>query len=57
MTVEVDLDTILHQRITDKCMSLYKDGHFPSAARESMIQVEVALKEKSGTGKNYLVEI
>lgn len=32
-------------------MPLYKDGHFPSAARESMIQVELALKEKSITGE------
>lgn len=51
MTVEFELDTVLHQRIIDKCMPLYKDDHFPSAARESMIQVEVALKEKSGIGK------
>ena len=49
MTVEFGLDTILHQRIIDKCMSLYRDGHFPSAALESMKQVELALKEKSGT--------
>jgi uncharacterized protein (TIGR02391 family) len=49
MTEEFELETILHQRIIDKCMPLYKDGHFPSAARESMIQVELALKEKSGT--------
>jgi uncharacterized protein (TIGR02391 family) len=51
MTVEFELDTILHQRIIDKCMSLYKDAHFPDAALESMKQVELALKEKSGTGK------
>lgn len=51
MTVEFELDTILHQRIIDKCMSLYKDGHFPSAARESMIQVELALTEKSETNE------
>jgi uncharacterized protein (TIGR02391 family) len=48
MTVEFELDTILHQRIIDKCMSLYKDGHFSHAAFESMKQVELALKEKSG---------
>ena len=53
MTVEFGLDTILHQRIIDKCMPLYKDGHFSSAAFESMKQVELALKEKSGTGKNH----
>lgn len=51
MTVEFELDTILHQRIIDKCMSLYKDGHFSHAAFESMKQVELALKEKSDTGK------
>jgi hypothetical protein len=51
MTVEFELDTILHQRIIDKCMSLYKDGHFSHAAFESMKQVELALKEKSGTCK------
>jgi uncharacterized protein (TIGR02391 family) len=50
MTVEFGLDTILHQRIIDKCMPLYKDGHFPDAALGSMKQVELALKEKSGTG-------
>lgn len=48
MTVEFEFDNILHQRIIDKCMPLYENGHFPSAARESMIQVELALKEKSG---------
>jgi uncharacterized protein (TIGR02391 family) len=51
MTVEFEFDTILHQRIIDKCMPLYKDGHFSHAAFESMKQVELALKEKSGTGK------
>lgn len=56
MTVEFEsdtfeLDTILHQRIIDKCMPLYKDGLFPSAAFESMKQVELALKEKSGNNE------
>ncbi|HHV25233.1 MAG TPA: TIGR02391 family protein [Methanosarcina sp.] len=51
MTVEFELDTILHQRIIDKCRSPYKDGHFSHAAFESMKQVELALKEKSGTCK------
>lgn len=44
MTVEFRLDTILHQRIIDKCMPLYKDGHFPSAAFESMKEVKLAFK-------------
>jgi uncharacterized protein (TIGR02391 family) len=51
MKVEFELDTILHQRIIDKCMSLYKDGYFTCAALESMKQVELALKEKSRTGE------
>lgn len=51
MTVELGLDAILHQRIIDKCMALYKDGHFSHAAFESMKQVELALKEKSCSGK------
>lgn len=52
MTVELDLDTILHQRIIDKCMPLYKDGYFHEAAYKSMKQVELAIKEKSGVSKN-----
>jgi uncharacterized protein (TIGR02391 family) len=51
MTVEFGLDTILHQRIIDKCMSLYNDGYFPDAALASMKQVELALKEKCRTDK------
>jgi hypothetical protein len=56
MTVELDLDTILHQRIIDKCMSLYQDGHFSCAALESMKQVELALKEKSRTCERITCE-
>ncbi|MDR3492460.1 MAG: TIGR02391 family protein [Gammaproteobacteria bacterium] len=51
MTEEFGLDTILHQRIIDKCMPRYKDGQFFDAAYRSMNQVELALKEKSGIGK------
>lgn len=49
--VEFELDLIFHQRIIDKCVPLYKDGHFSCAALESMKQVELALKEKSNTGE------
>lgn len=45
--IKIDLDKILHQRIIDKCLSLYQDGYFPHAALESMKQVELALKEKT----------
>jgi len=54
MTVELDLDTILHQRIIDKCMSLYQAGQFSCAALESMKQVELALKEISRTCEKNL---
>ncbi|AKJ38586.1 hypothetical protein [Methanosarcina barkeri] len=47
MMVEFGLDNVLHQRIINKCMPLYKDGHFPDAALASMKQVKIALKEKS----------
>lgn len=45
--IKIDLDKILHQRIIDKCLSLYQDGYFPHAAFESRKQVELALKEKT----------
>ena len=48
---KIDLDELLHQRIIDKCKSLYEDGHFPQAALESMKQVELAIKEKTGIGE------
>ena len=46
--IKIDLDKILHQRIIDKSLSLYQDGYFSHAALESMKQVELALKEKTG---------
>jgi uncharacterized protein (TIGR02391 family) len=52
MMEEFGLDTILHKRIIDKCMPLYKDGYFHDAAYKSMKQVELAIKEKSGVSKN-----
>ena len=48
---KIDLDILLHQRIIDKCKSLYEDDYFPQAALESMKQVELALKEKTGIGE------
>ncbi|AKJ38578.1 TIGR02391 family protein [Methanosarcina barkeri] len=56
ITVELDLDTILHQRIIDKCMSLYQAGQFSCAALESMKQVELALKEISRTREKKTCE-
>lgn len=45
--IKIDPDKLLHQRVIDKCKSLYEDGHFPQAALESMKLVERALKEEA----------
>lgn len=37
---------LLSPRIEKNCLPLYEDGHFKHAARDSMVQVEMALKEK-----------
>jgi len=46
--LKINLNDYLHQRIIDKCISLYKDEYFPQAAMEAMKQVELAFKEKVG---------
>lgn len=46
--MRIDLNNLLHQRIIDKSISLYKDGYFPQAAMAAMKQVELAFKEKAG---------
>ncbi|CAD6493066.1 MAG: Protein of unknown function (Hypoth_ymh) [Candidatus Argoarchaeum ethanivorans] len=48
---KIDIDKLLHQRIIYKCKPLYEDGYFPQAASESMKQVELAIKEKTGIGE------
>jgi uncharacterized protein (TIGR02391 family) len=40
------LDDLLHPRIIDNCISLFRDKHYRPAAHEAMIQVEQALHEK-----------
>ena len=40
------IQELLAPRITKHCLQLLKDGHFKHAAREAMVQVEMALKEK-----------
>lgn len=37
---------LLAPRIVKNCMRLLKDGHFRHSAREAMVQVEIALREK-----------
>jgi uncharacterized protein (TIGR02391 family) len=39
---------ILHSRIIDNCLSLLNSNEYISAAREALVQVELAIKEKSG---------
>lgn len=46
--MKVALDAVLHKRILDKCISLYKKRFFPEAAFNAMKQVELAFKEKAG---------
>jgi hypothetical protein len=42
----IKLDELIHERIWANCSDLFSAGHFKEAAREAMIQVEKALKEK-----------
>lgn len=42
----MDVKALLSPRIAKHCMPLYSDEYFKHAAREAMIQVELALKEK-----------
>ena len=46
--MKIDLNNLLHPRIIDKSISLYKDDYFPQAAMAAMKQVELAFKEKAG---------
>lgn len=44
--MDYELRALLAPRITKHCLQLLQDGHFKHAAREAMVQVEMALKEK-----------
>jgi len=46
--MKIDLNNLLHPRIIDRSISLYKDGYFSQAAMAAMKQVELAFKEKTG---------
>jgi hypothetical protein len=37
---------LLSPRLVKNCVPLFNDGHFMHAARDAMVQVEIALKEK-----------
>ena len=55
--MEVNIKTLLHPRIEKHCETLFDDGHYKHAASEAMIQVELALKEKSGEKKKFGVNL
>ena len=55
--MEVNIKTLLHPRIDKHCETLFDDGHYKHAASEAMIQVELALKEKSGEKKKFGVNL
>jgi len=48
---------ILHPRIIEHCEKLFCDGHYKHVAFEAMMQVELALKEKSGINDKYGVNL
>jgi len=45
--VNTDVQKLLSPRVVKHCVPLYNDGYYKHAAREAMVQVELALKEKS----------
>lgn len=48
----VNLSEILHPRIIDNCFSLLNANEYISSAREALVQVELAVKEKTGNPNN-----
>jgi len=51
--MDIKFETLLHQRVLTHCKQLVIDGHYKHAAFEAMIQVELALKEKSGVKNKF----
>jgi uncharacterized protein (TIGR02391 family) len=56
-TMTADFEKILHPRVLRHCKQLFSDGHYQHASAESMKQVELALKEKSGLKHKYGVRL
>jgi len=44
--IDISIKKLLHPRIIESCEKIFNDGHYHSAASKSMIEVEIALKEK-----------
>ena len=55
--MNIELEVLLHPRVSKHCEKLYTDEHYKHAALEAMTQVELALKEKSGVGNKYGVNL
>lgn len=55
--MNIKLDLLLHKRILIECGQLFTDSQYKHAAREAMVQVEIALKEKSGVKEKYGVNL
>lgn len=50
--MQIDLKALLHPRLHEEAVKLYENGHFKASAHEAMTQVEIALKEVSGSVKD-----
>ena len=57
MRLPLTAEELLHPRIVKNCLTLYADGHYKHAAQEAMTQVEQAIKEKTGLGHQYGVNL
>lgn len=60
--MQIKAEDLLSTRIVKHCLKLYENKHFKDAAREAMIQVEQALKEKGMVksnlfGQNLIVSL
>lgn len=51
------LEDLLHRRVIDNCLTLFKNGHYKQAAFEAMTEVELALKEKSGVENKFGIKL
>ena len=51
--IDTSIKKLLHPRIIESCEKIFNDTHYDSAARKSMIEVEVALKERGEFDNTY----
>lgn len=50
--MDMDIKKLLAPRIEKNCLSLYESGEHKHAAREALVQVELALREKARLGSD-----